>query len=605
MATQKTTSKTPQFTMAQIAAQAKLTPAQNNAIEAAKTSSGGNSGASSGAGAVNTQGQLVNGQGQVIGQANPLDRYSPSAKQAEPTASELATPVSPLNTEVDTSQPSPQSVQANPVGQVGYDQALKNLQSGGLQGNDLQNATNSLKSKYQQGVATAKTQYGDSPTQAGQAMSMVQGALPVADKEPLSFMAQATAIDPNIDKNFLSYDEFMSPLVQKTSLVEEYQKLSKSLGIDEINMELVDAKRIIEGTEDDIRAEVTATGGFATDSQVLALANSRNKSLIKNYNTLLDTRNNAMTQLSTIMDLTIQDRRSAEAEFDRKMNFAFKVAEFKEKAIDNARSNLNSIVTKVGYAGLLASTNGSAYEQSLIEKTLGLGVGGLNKLATLPPSEEDQLDLNIKRETLNNLRAPKATNRSTQIIDVNGKKVLVDTQTGEEIKEFGGEFGQSELSNAYTKSNIETIDGLKNSPGLNNAVGSGFKWFSRQGTPLTGSKSDFIADVEKMTSQLTLENLVNAKAKGATFGALSEGEMRVLEASASKIGTWRQTNKDGKVVGYKASEKSFKKELDTISNFAKLDYILKGGSPSDVNVQQTTDGHLWSINSDGSMTQIR
>ena len=71
-------------------------------------------------------------------------------------------------------------------------------------------------------------------------------------------------------------------------------------------------KNIIEGSEDDIRMEITKAGGFATDSQVLALTNARNKQLIKNYNTLLDTRNSKEKYLQTAIGLEQQDRQAAD-----------------------------------------------------------------------------------------------------------------------------------------------------------------------------------------------------------------------------------------------------------------------------------------------------
>lgn len=188
----------------------------------------------------------------------------------------------------------------------------------------------------------------------------------------------------------------------------------------------------------------------------------------------------------------------------------------------------------------------------------------------------------------------------------------------EDKRKFGIEFafkqqkegvtGQTaiETSKAQTKDSINTIDTLQTHAGLNNAVGAGFKWFARMGTPFTGSKTDFIAEVEKLTSSLSLESLIQAKSRGATFGALSDREMGILSSSATKIGSWRRFADDGvTVVGYKASEKDFKKELEKINNFAKLDYIIKGGNPEDVGASVMEDGTIWVSNSDGTYTQLQ
>jgi hypothetical protein len=94
-----------------------------------------------------------------------------------------------------------------------------------------------------------------------------------------------------------------------------------------------------------------------------------------------------------------------------------------------------------------------------------------------------------------------------------------------------------------------------------------------------------------------------------TFGAMSEGEWRILGESATKIAQWRiteGTDAEGnkKTVGYDISEKAFKEELDTLSNFAKMDALRKGANPANIGVTQTEDGSYWTKNSDGTYTEL-
>ena len=162
---------------------------------------------------------------------------------------------------------------------------------------------------------------------------------------------------------------------------------------------------------------------------------------------------------------------------------------------------------------------------------------------------------------------------------------------------------------AQSQGNISTVDKLAKDPAIMGAVGTSFlsRGFLGGATPykLTGEQQNFIAGVEQMRGQLTLDNLINAKAQGATFGALSEGELKLLNESATKIGKWAIKDSEGNVVGYDTSEKAFKSELDRINNFSKLDYILKGGNPNDIGATITDDGHIWSQNSDGTITQLK
>ncbi len=124
-------------------------------------------------------------------------------------------------------------------------------------------------------------------------------------------------------------------------------------------------------------------------------------------------------------------------------------------------------------------------------------------------------------------------------------------------------------------------------------------------TELTGERQNFIGTVEQMREGLTLDKLAQAKGQGVTFGSLTEGERQSVARSASKIGTWAIKDGSDNVTGYNIDEASFKKEIDTINYFKKLDAILQGASPESVGVQQYPDGTLWVSNSDGTFSELK
>lgn len=556
------------------------------------------------------------------GSANPADRYSASAVPGEKTNAELANPGKPLTPQnnpnsidpmstVNTGQPSPTTVNATPY--TSQTPNTTNAMPDQVKAvADATSAVNDIKSKYTAGLATAKTT-GQAPTTQGQANATIQQSLPGTQAEPPSIVGQVQDMDSSFDKIFTDYDEHFSPANQRKTLVEEYQQMSQSLGIDKLNTDILNTKRIIEGTEDDIRSEITAVGGMGTESQVLALSNARNKSLMKNYQALLDTRDSAQTQLTTLMQLSTQDRQAADAEFDRKLNFAFKVQDFKQKAVDNAKEAYNTVVSKVGYAGLLQSTNGDPYQQGLIEKTLGLASGGLQKLASQPDLSQEKLQLEIQGQKLQNQKLTQEIKEGpsvdTQVVDVNGKKLLVNSKTGETIKEIGGGATTTgPLQLAQAKGNIDLAKNILDNSYLSGAVGP--NKFSRLSPTsfFTSGKGNVVSDIKQLTSQLTIDKLNQAKAQGATFGALQQKELELLADAATKINNWAVTDTgkpDGKIIGYETSENEFKKEVDKINNFAKLDYLLKGGSVDDIGAKTLPDGTIWVQNSDGSMTQLK
>lgn len=531
-------------------------------------------------------GRIVGAGGQDLGGANTADVQGAGSPRLSPTQPIPSQPVPTQQLDPNAEAPQAMVDQAsqlqNQVNTLASQKGLKLQQTptGGY------SAVPDLSAQYQQ-TKSVMDNAGLNLTSAGQGSAAVQAATKALtpQTESPSILGGLQETDSMFDSLFTQYDDFNSPQQQRTSLLDEYNKLSGSLGIDKLNQELVDTKRIIEGTEDDIRNEITAAGGTATASQVMALSNARNKQLIKNYNYLLDTKNAATTQLQTMMQLSIQDRTFAESEFDRKMGFATKVIEFKMRATENARSTYTSLISS-GHADALL---GDSYQNSLIEKTLGLSSGGLTKLAV--EAKNKRLVDTVK----------------TEVVDVGGRKYLINKQTGETIKEIGAGDVPTSLSTAQTQSDISNVQNLINDKNIRTAVGPTrlSRFIGAGWDRLTGGRQNFIAGVEQLRSQLTLDSLIQAKARGATFGALSEGELNVLSASASKLASWAKKDGNGNVVAYNASEKDFKAELEKINNFAKLDFILKGGDPTSVGVEVMPDGSYVVKNSDGTYTELQ
>lgn len=338
---------------------------------------------------------------------NPADRPSATATRAEPTDEELGIGKYAGKTPL---QPTPQPGQMTPTTPA-LPSALPSSTSQATpeQIQQVANATKSVQSlsqqigdQYKTGLANVQAQGAPAPTTQGGAASAIKASLPPQQYDS-AYVDQSLEQEPVYAQLLDTFADIMSPPKQTESLVQQYEALRKSSGIDEINTELMNTKRIIEGTEDDIRAEVTAANGFATDSQILALASARNKTLIKNYNVLLDTRQSLTEQINTSIQLAGQDREYAQERMNQQLNIGMKIMEYRDKFKQNAVENYNNIVKSVGYAGLLQATGGDPYQTSLIEKTLGLGVGGLAQLASQP-----NLDDELRREQIKTEQAQRA-----------------------------------------------------------------------------------------------------------------------------------------------------------------------------------------------------
>lgn len=228
-----------------------------------------------------------------------------------------------------------------------------------------------------------------------------------------------------------------------------------------------------------------------------------------------------------------------------------------------------------------------------------------------------QIERAIAAEQLKKLRQKSEILRPTQVIDQGGRKMLVDTQTGEVVRDFGetDAMATDELALAVDTEKINSIDELKSHPGMRSAVGPTAlgRMAVLKGTRLSGSKDDFTASIDQLIDGLTLDKLISAKDQGATFGALSDTELQVLAQSATKIGSFRRKDKKGNTTHYDAAERDFIEEMDKISNFAKLDTYLKGEQsglwtttdPATIGIEVQPDGSIWAQNGDGTLTQLR
>lgn len=149
---------------------------------------------------------------------------------------------------------------------------------------------------------------------------------------------------------------------------------------------------------------------------------------------------------------------------------------------------------------------------------------------------------------------------------------------------------------------IATINGLKDAPGLQTRVGTNILARTPNGfwggvgkastivgaglmlakdlpDKLSGAGQDFAASIHKVTNGLTLQNLIDSKAQGATFGALSDSELQLLASSATRLSDWEIKDKNGVGKGiWNIDENSFKRELDNINKLTARALVMSGQS---------------------------
>ena len=197
--------------------------------------------------------------------------------------------------------------------------------------------------------------------------------------------------------------------------------------------------------------------------------------------------------------------------------------------------------------------------------------------------------------------------KKAQIARTQRETALLGQPTATERKEIAAALKEAQAAIPVMQDKLAAVDVIKNAKGLQYRVGPNRQ--ARQGILLgvpgvfgvgssipsllseaSGAGQDFAGGVHKLVSGLTLDNLIAAKARGATFGALSEGELSILASSATAINDWEIKDKDGKGTGYwNIDEASFKREMDTIKSLTQRALIQSGQSLYDDEEQALFD----------------
>jgi len=465
---------------------------------------------------------------QYLAQQNQQQEQAP---EIAPQEVEEQAEVTPFEPQVTTQPEDIRSQALEFLRERGFDspddetiQGVAEQLSGGVQGTG---ATGS-ESPFVQGFIGATQRGVEAPTGPAQGQSLVQSYLPEQPETQIANDLFAT--DPFFSQLQQSLQDYFNPRSQRESLTSIYQDMLEDSGIEAIDMELIDMKNVIEGTEDDIRTEVTKAGGFASDSQVLALANARNKQLIKNYNTLLETRNAKQQYLDKMMDLSVQDREVADRQFNTMMNFGFQVANFKQQARQNAISQYNTIAANVGYDGLMDMVGNDPYQIQSVERLMGMSPGGLQQLSDLSAQErarEQQLfDLEVADR-----RASIAMSNAKIAALAQEKQMNVDKLQ----KKADIALEKAGIVTGKVHEAIDRIGPLSHTPivgGATGFVGGVTRWIP--GTP-SYKLNKTIDTIKANLGFDTLQAMRDASPTGGALGQVAVQELENLQATISSL----------------------------------------------------------------------
>lgn len=160
--------------------------------------------------------------------------------------------------------------------------------------------------------------------------------------------------------------------------------------------------------------------------------------------------------------------------------------------------------------------------------------------------------------------------------------MLLGEPTAKEKQDAEAALKEKEAAIPVMKDKIAAVGILSEHPGLDSRVGTNVAARRLFGAKdrYSGAGQDFAGGIHKLVGGMTLQSLIDAKSRGASFGALSDGELQILANSATALNDWEiKDETTGKPTGvWDIDEASFKRELATIKSLTERAILLSGGS---------------------------
>lgn len=225
--------------------------------------------------------------------------------------------------------------------------------------------------------------------------------------------------------------------------------------------------------------------------------------------------------------------------------------------------------------------------------------GNYIKFAT-PQAGLDAMAVLMAQYGTVNVDTKKDSQLASVIAQVKSGKVKI-SEVADEPKGFRNKviagLGTDAISNPETTAKLKDMEAVANSvlndSYLKNIIGANKVGRFSLTNWVTGDKQTVISNLERLISNESLKSLIEAKAQGATFGALSDKELDILSSAATSLAGYRVYDDAGKkVIGYQGNQDDFIAEIkrlrDSYSNLLEANGV---SSVKDI-ISGTTPGNL-------------
>lgn len=235
-------------------------------------------------------------------------------------------------------------------------------------------AVTSTGQKYQSALQNLNQNGGQAPVNSGPARVAVSQATPPPSPQEYKPTPSFIQFADPIMQSFIGQALQQRQNIVDTGYTAQALKANFGKQVADINNQELNLHNIMAGSVDDIRNEINKGGGFATESQVQGLVATRNKDLIRQYNSLEIQKNNMQNQMQMQVQLADADRQYAQDRYSNTMQ-AYQLYDGIKK---NATTQVDQLVNRVGYSGLANAYQGDPNALALAEQALALPQGSLS-----------------------------------------------------------------------------------------------------------------------------------------------------------------------------------------------------------------------------------
>lgn len=304
--------------------------------------------------------------------AAPIPPVTTPTQQSTNTPAPLATVPVPQNSygpgnmpppamgSVAGTVPTPQTQQTTPTPTIS--QIMSSLGPSasqyGTQGISSPANYSDIQNKY---TAFAATNAGTpapamNPMQTPEVQQQLSGSTQPSTPQQQYFDAYS-GMNPITQSLYNNITQMMSVQQSQQSFAQEYQTLAgPNSPLSQDQLQLMNIQTVMNGTSDDVAAEITAAGGTATQSQIMAISTARNNVIMKQASFLQNQLSVQQNYVDNVMQFSQADQSQVSGEINQQTGLLSTMSTLQQTMMQNQIDMANNVVKNGGGYTTLANS---------------------------------------------------------------------------------------------------------------------------------------------------------------------------------------------------------------------------------------------------------